>query len=269
VVFPLTRRWGLPATVILAAALLPAGAQARVTRAGVSIFAPVLIYHHVKLLKPTDDAIERGLTVLPAQFDAQLDYLQTHRYSTVTATALTAHLLKAAKLPPNPVVLTFDDGYTDVYADVYRQLRRRHMVATFFIVPGFLNTPRYLTWRQVTDMAQHGMDIEAHSMTHPDLTTLRPEAVRQEVARSRQVLAAHLHRPIEVFAYPYGAYNAAVLRAVSRAGFQAAFTTHQGWVARSDQLLTLPRVYIDIDDTPAVFAGRLRADPAVLAHDPT
>ena len=268
-VFPLTRRWGLPATVILAAALLPADGQARATRPVASIFAPVLIYHHVKLLKPSDNAIERGLTVLPYQFDAQLDYLQRHRYLTVTATALTAHLLKAAKLPPNPVVLTFDDGYTDVYADVYQQLRRRHLVATFFIVPGFLNTPRYLTWRQVTDMEHHGMDIEAHSMTHPDLTTLRPEAVWQEVARSRQVLETHLHRPIDIFAYPYGAYDAAVVSAVSRAGFQTAFTTHQGWVARSDQLLTLPRVYIDIDDTLAVFAGRLRADPAVLAHDPT
>ena len=253
----------------LAVALLPAGGQARATRLAASIFAPVLIYHHVKVLKPTDDAIERGLTVLPAQFDAQLDYLRMHGYTTVTATALTAHLLKSAKLPPNPVVLTFDDGYTDVYADVYQQLRRRHMIATFFIVPGFLNTSRYLTWRQVTDMEHHGMDIEAHTMTHPDLTTLRPEAVWQEVARSRQVLMAHLHHPIEVFAYPYGAYSAAVLTAVSRAGFRAAFTTHQGWVARSDQLLTLPRVYIDIDDTLAVFAGRLRADPAALAQDPT
>jgi len=269
VVFPLNRRWSLPATVILAAALLPARGQARATRPGDSIFAPVLIYHHVKLLKPIDNAIERGLTVLPVQFDAQLDYLRTHRYSTVTATALTALLLNSTKLPPNPVVLTFDDGYTDVYVDVYQQLRRRHMVATFFIVPGFLNTPRYLTWDQVTDMEHHGMDIEAHSMTHPDLTTLRPAAVRQEVTRSRQVLMAHLHHPIDIFAYPYGAYNTAVLRAVSRAGFRAAFTTHQGWVARSDQLLTLPRVYIDIDDTLAVFTGRLRADPAVLAQDPT
>ena len=267
-VFPLNRRSVLTAAV-LAAALLPAVVQARLTRPNTFIFAPVLIYHHVKLLTPTDNAIERGLTVLPSQFDAQLNYLQARGYATVTATRLAVHLLAGAHLPPKPVVLTFDDGYTDVYANVYQPLRRRHMIATFFIVPGFLNTPRYLTWHQVTDMEQHGMDIEAHTMTHPDLTTLRPGAVLQEVARSRQVLVAHLHRPINVFAYPYGAYNVTVLSAVSRAGFQAAFTTRQGWIARSDERLTLPRVYIDIDDTLVIFAGRLRADPTVLSQDPT
>jgi peptidoglycan/xylan/chitin deacetylase (PgdA/CDA1 family) len=233
------------------------------------VFVPVLIYHHVKWLKPSDDAIERGLTVLPTQFAAELNYLSSAEYHTITAADLVTYLLGGRPLPRRPVVLTFDDGYTDVYQDVYAQLIRRHMRATFFIVPGFLGTPRYLAWKQVRTMAAHGMDIEAHSVTHPDLTIVDPAQLWREVEGSRQSLQANLHRSVRVFAYPYGAYDTRVEAALTRAGFTAAFTTQQGWWQSSNQLLTLPRVYSDIDDTLSIFKGRLVADPAVLAQDPT
>jgi peptidoglycan/xylan/chitin deacetylase (PgdA/CDA1 family) len=234
-----------------------------------AVFAPVLIYHHVKWLKPSDDAIERGLTVLPGEFDWQVNYLASHHYGVITARQLANHLVSGAALPPHPVVLTFDDGYSDVYPDVYRVLLRLHLKATFFIVPGFLNTPRYLTWREVETMAAHGMDIEAHSMSHPDLTTLSPRSVRWQLTQSRAELQSHIHVPVHVFAYPYGAHSPAVIGAVSRAGYTLAFTTEEGWVESSSRLLTEPRVYIDLDDSHAIFIGRLSANPQVLAEDPT
>ncbi|MGI8826920.1 MAG: polysaccharide deacetylase family protein [Chloroflexota bacterium] len=232
------------------------------------IFAPVLVFHHVKAFLPGDNAIERGLTVPPEQFDAELRYLRAHRYHTVSAYALVRALLSGRRLPSRPVVVTFDDGYSDVYANVFPALRRYHLVATFFIVPGFLGRPRYLSWRQVLTMSRHGMDIEAHTMTHPDLTVVSPGQRVSEVAGSRTALERRLHRPVLIFAYPYGAYNQAVLETVKRSGFRAAFTTRQGWLERSDSLLTLPRVYVDNDDSIQIFAGRLTADPAALAADP-
>jgi peptidoglycan/xylan/chitin deacetylase (PgdA/CDA1 family) len=233
------------------------------------IFVPVLIYHHVKALKPSDDAIERGLTVLPSQIDAQLDYLRTTGYHVVTAVQLIQHLRTGSSLPPKPVVLTFDDGYTDMFHGVYQRLLRARLRATFFIVPSFLGTPRYLTWRQVQIMAAHGMDIEAHTMTHPDLTRISPRSVRWQLAESRRELQLRLHRAVRLFAYPYGAHSPHVLFAVSRAGYWAAFTTQQGWVASSARPLIEPRVYVDIDDTITIFAGRLRDDSQILAEDPT
>lgn len=229
---------------------------------------PVLIYHHVKWLKPSDNAIERGLTVLPSQFDAELRYLASAHYHPITAARLVAYLLGGPPLPSRPVVLTFDDGYTDMYPFAYATLRRYRMKATFFIVPGFLDTPRYLSWSQVRDMARHGMDIEAHSMSHPDLTTVNRAQLENEVTGARRRLEGALHRSVRVFAYPYGSYDARVESAVRRAGLRAAFTTHQGWWEESASPLTLPRVYVDIDDTLAIFRGRLVADPTVLAQDP-
>lgn len=235
----------------------PAGAAPRL------IYAPVLVYHHIKWLKPSDDAIERGLTILPTQFAAQLNVLERDRYHPITAAYLIHDLRAGRRLPSRPVVLTFDDGYTDVYRDVYKVLLRRHLRATFFIVPGFLDQPRYLTWAQVEDMAKHGMDIEAHTMTHPDLTTLSAASVRYQLDVSRQILQRRIHHPVRILAYPYGAYNAGVLRAVARAGFWAAFTTFQSPWLNTRSLLQLSRVYPNHSDTLPLPA----ADPRLPAGE--
>jgi peptidoglycan/xylan/chitin deacetylase (PgdA/CDA1 family) len=113
------------------------------------------------------------------------------------------------------------------------------------------------------------MDIESHTMTHPDLTTISPAHVRWQLAESRRELQARLHRSVRLFAYPYGSYSPLVVSAVARAGYLAAFTTRQGWWQTSAGLLTEPRVYVDLDDTIQIFAGRLRAEARVLADDPT
>ena len=238
-------------------------------RSARQLVAPVLIYHHVKTLKASDNAIERGLTVLPSQFAGQLRYLRRNGYHVVTAADVVQYLRGGASLPSRPLVLTFDDGYADMFAGVYEPLLRLHLKATFFIVPGFLNTPRYLSWRQVEIMSAHGMDIEAHTMTHPDLTTISARSVRWQLSESRRELQSHLHRTIVLLAYPYGAFNAPVVAAARRAGYSAAFTTQQGWTLSSARALTEPRVYVDIDDSVSIFAGRLRADAQVLALDPT
>jgi peptidoglycan/xylan/chitin deacetylase (PgdA/CDA1 family) len=236
---------------------------------GNSVFVPVLIYHHVNWLKPTDNSIERGLTVLPSEFKAQVGYLIKNHYHLVSAAALVRFLRFGSGLPSKPVVLTFDDGYIDMFGTVYSLLRSMHLTATFFIVPGFLDTRRYLSWKQVEQMAGAGMEIEAHSMTHPDLTTVPAAQQWTEVAQSRHELEQRLHRAVRVFAYPYGAHNASVLSAVSKAGYWGGFTTREGWWENRGEVLTLPRVYVDIDDSPQIFAGRLRADPVALAADPT
>jgi peptidoglycan/xylan/chitin deacetylase (PgdA/CDA1 family) len=143
------------------------------------------------------------------------------------------------------------------------------MTATFFIIAGKVGQPRYLTWSQVLDMDRHGMDIEAHTMSHPDLTIVPPAQDWGEIDESRIVLQSRLHHSVVLFAYPYGAYNALVLNDVRRARYWAAFTTHQGWWQQASQALTLPRVYVDRDDTLSILAGRLTGDPRVLAEDPT
>lgn len=232
----------LPAP-FLAVALLVPGAPLHLAAKPRTVCAPVLIYHHVKPIVPSDDAIERGLTVVPSVFKSQLMYLTKHHFHFVTVTQVVAAMRGVGSLPSKPVALTFDDGYADVYPDVFKLLRARHLTASFFIVPGFLNTPRYLTWKEVADMSRHGMDIEAHTMTHPDLALIGASQLWTELKESRDLLQSHLHKQIKIMAYPYGAYDAAVLAEVHKAGYVAAFTTAYGTCLGPRHLLTLPRIY--------------------------
>ncbi len=225
--------------------------------------------HHVKWDKPGDDVTERGLTIHPTQFRQELTFLSSHRYHTVSAARVIRVLAHGGRLPGRPVVLSFDDGYADMYRTVYPALRARHMTATFFICPGLLGKPRYMNWGQVRTMARHGMDIEAHTLTHPDLTAVTPAQARNEIAGSRAALRRRLHVPVTVFAYPYGAFNAAILGDVRRAGYLAAFTTQQGWRLSRASRYALPRVYIDRDDSLTQFAARLSGNLQVVEQDPT
>lgn len=256
----------LAAVAVFSGDLLPGSARGRSSG---TIRLPVLVMHHVKWDKPGDDATELGLTIHPTQFRQELAYLASHRYHTISAARVASMLTHGGRLPKQPVVLTFDDGYADMYRTVYPALRSRHMTATFLICPGLLGKPRYLTWQQVQVMARHGMDIEAHSLTHPDLTAIPPAQARNEIAGSRTQLRRRLHISVSVFAYPYGAFNASILGDVRRAGYLAAFTTQEGWQLTRGSRFALPRVYIDRDDTITQFAARLTGNLSVVDQDPT
>jgi peptidoglycan/xylan/chitin deacetylase (PgdA/CDA1 family) len=222
------------------------------------VFCPILTYHHVNWLKPSDDAIEIGLTVPPTQFSAQLRYLRAHHYHAITAARLVDYLLNGEPIPPKPVVLTFDDGYKDMYTHAFPLLRRNHLEGTFFIIAGLAGQTRYLTWPQIETLARNGMDIESHTMTHPDLTVVPAGQVHGEIFQSRQVLQTHLHRPVQLFAYPYGTYNAQVLAQLRTAGYLAAFTTRVGWNPSNAEMLTLPRLHVNPGTSLTTFAAMLQ-----------
>lgn len=251
------RRFGT--VVALLGALIAMGSESRAAATGShdSAFAAVLMYHHVKYDKPTDDAIELGLTISPQQFKQELDYLQSAHYRTITAGDLIRHLRYGKRLPAKRVVLTFDDGYSDMFRYVFPQLVKHRMRATFFVAPGLFGKPRYLTWWQVKIMAFHGMDFQAHSMTHPDLRMVPTPQMHAEIVDSRLILQEQLHRQVHVFCYPYGGYDDQIIAEVQRAGYWGAFTTDTGWWHTRSGIYALPRVRVNRDVTIQDFARRI------------
>src|ERR671937_2098514 len=88
---------------------------------------PILMYHSVA---PQGDA----LTVTPAELDAQLDFLKSAGFETVTLREVLDAQDGHAKLPHKAIVLTFDDGYVDAATEVLPRLLQRGQKATFFII---------------------------------------------------------------------------------------------------------------------------------------
>ncbi|MBP8972346.1 MAG: polysaccharide deacetylase family protein [Anaerolineae bacterium] len=221
------------------------------------IRVPVLMYHYISTPPPGADKYRLDLSVTPAQFAAQLAWLRANGYTTVTLGNLYDALTAGAPLPPRPVILTFDDGYADAYAQAFPLLREAGMVGTFFVVTEWLDNGQagYLTWGQAREMAAAGMAIESHSRSHPDLTNDCDYDCRvYQVLGSVETIAAEIGVRPRFFCYPGGRYDAGLFAVLEAAGIVAAVTTHGGTLHVSERLLELPRVRVRGTTTLREFA---------------
>ena len=108
------------------------------------------------------------------------------------------------------VSVTFDDGWLPQYEVARPVLAANGIPGTFYVVSGELRNPERMTAQQVLQLRADGHEIGAHSVTHPDLTTLAPADLDLQLAGSHRDLETLLGAPVRNFAYPYGAANSAV-----------------------------------------------------------
>ncbi len=220
----------------------PPGAPVR------SVHVPVLTYHRVAPLSAV------GLTDLkvdPANFIAELSALQSNGYHAITQAQLFDALYRGGALPPKPVIISVDDGYVDDVTRILPDLERFHMVATFFVITGRMTEPGFLDASQIRELDRAGMDVGDHTAHHVDLRLLTPAELKMETTGSRRVLEQVLGHPVYFFAYPFGAYDSAVISAVHAAGFTLAYTTAGGITETTSTPLTMPRVHVGRAETPS------------------
>jgi peptidoglycan/xylan/chitin deacetylase (PgdA/CDA1 family) len=238
--------------------VVPAG------RAAVSV--PILMYHYIRINPDPRDAVGFDLSVTPADFAAQMDWLAANGYHPIDLDDLRGYLLGGGVLPDRPVVLTFDDGYRDFYTTAYPILRAHGFKAVSYVVPGFFGSGQYVTPDQVVEMDAHGIEIAAHTVSHVDLTAVSPAELWHQVNDSKVILEAVLGHPVLDFCYPYGRYNAAVERAVQTAGFITATTTQPGRVHSAADRFLWSRVRLSGGETlPQFVAGLGPPESSALA----
>ncbi len=138
-------------------------------------------------------------------------------YFGVSATQLTTQLERLDELglrgcsleaalgaPERAVAITFDDGHASHYSLVFPELQRRSMTATFFVPTGWVGTPNRVTWEQLREMVAAGMSVQSHTVSHPFLSELGPEAVRRELTDSKRRLDEELDQDTRTIALPGG-----------------------------------------------------------------
>jgi peptidoglycan/xylan/chitin deacetylase (PgdA/CDA1 family) len=182
-----------------------------------------------------------------------------------------ARLLRERKpLPRRAVVITIDDGYEDNFRIAYPILRRRRMTAILFLVSGRLGASsdwdedgaatagrRLLSVEQVREMLAGGLEVGAHTRTHPSLPQLSADLAEAEVAGSREDLESMLEAPVGTFAYPYGELDEEAVAAAGRASFLGAGTTEPRRARFDDDPLMIPRIEIRGSDSPWRFLRKL------------
>ena len=202
-----------------------------------------------------------AISFSPGLFRRAMAGLQERGYRAAPLAEAVDCLRQRKPFPDHAFILTFDDGYQTVYEEAFPCLQQHGWGATVFLTVGSPGSRAGLTrlpsmvgrsmlsWGEIREMQRHGMEIGAHTLTHPDLTRASRDRVEEEVRGSKDVIEAMLGTPVVSFCYPYG-YCDAQSRDVVRQHFSSACSGRLGLVTHESDLFALERVeahYLNTD----------------------
>ncbi|MDY0122465.1 MAG: polysaccharide deacetylase family protein, partial [Sulfurimonas sp.] len=152
-----------------------------------------------------------------AQFQEQLDYLESHNYNVVKLSTIIEHIKAKKTLPPKSVALTMDDAYYSVYTNAYPMLKAKGYPFSVFVNTNPIDnrSKNYVTWDQMREMQENGAEFFNHSLRHDYLLTMQKETQEQakeritkDILQAQKRLDAELGtKTLKVLAYPFGEYD--------------------------------------------------------------
>jgi peptidoglycan/xylan/chitin deacetylase (PgdA/CDA1 family) len=208
---------------------------------------PILMYHAIEAA-PAGSALPE-LWVPAETFAATMDALHDRGYHAISMQDAYDYWKGRRRVPRHPIVLTFDDGFRSQVTNAMPTLKRLGWSGVLYLEVAALHTPgaEGIGKGGVRSLLRAGWELGSHTMTHPDLTTVAPDALHEEVAGARAWLRREFDVPVNGFCYPAGKYDDAVVAAVSGAGYATATTVEPGLAGPGD-LLRLPRIRVNASD---------------------
>jgi peptidoglycan/xylan/chitin deacetylase (PgdA/CDA1 family) len=218
---------------------------------------PVLCYHQIRGQSAADSAAARPLICPPGTLEGHLRALTGAGMQPVTSSQLVDHLEVGTPLPDKPVMLSFDDASGGQYTNALPILQRLHLPATFFVMTVVLDRPNWLSRDDVRALDGAGMTIAAHTWDHHPITNYRDKDWALQLEKPRAQLEQILGHEVDLFAYPYGLWNAAALPHVQAAGYRAAFQLTGRPPDPQRPLLTIRRVLVSSSWDDSTLLTRL------------
>lgn len=221
----------------------------------------ILVYHKITNFE------WGGTWVTPHQFESQMHYLYQNGYKTINPFHLTG------KMPVLPfggtgfqpvkkkVLITFDDGYENIYTYAYPLLRKYGFNAIIFIIAGYIGKEnlwdvnvgfkrfKHLNWEQIKEIQRAGFVFGSHTVTHPDLTKIPINKAKEEIEISKKIIEDKLGKKVDYLSYPFGRYNNLIKKLAKDAGYSASFTLNPF----SSERYAIGRMGIYIIDTMEEF----------------
>jgi len=264
-----------PAAAAIAAASV-AAASPKITKPVVDQTAQTLIFCYHRLV---DKVRYPGTEITPAAFEAQMKELKDKGVTVISMQDLLAWKRGEKNIPPRCAVITFDDGWKSQYEVAWPILKKFGYPVTMFIYTegvrgGSLGGGEAITWEQLADMRDNGVDIQAHTATHQDLReghtvmVIEPGGkrtkkkltgadyekwVQNEVVGCKELLEQRLGIKVNCFAVPFGNYNEHVKELARNAGYEAMFTVYGQPITFTSPMDSIGRYAIEANK-PKVFA---------------
>jgi len=215
------------------------------------LVVPILLYHHIGY-SPSNSPYYTS----PNDFEQQMYLLHEWGYQTISVELLVRALTQGAELPPQPIILTFDDGSETVIATAFPIMQKYNFTGTAYIVYNYIGITNYMDTDRIRELYAHGWEIGSHSISHVSLTE-RTDRQTDEIVDSRRKLQSKLGVPILTFAYPFGTYNEDSVHYAHFAGYIAAMGLADSPIQGPKNLFYLYRREIDGSIDIQSFAASL------------
>ena len=149
--------------------------------------------------------------------------------------------------PNRKCILTFDDGFSELFEICLKQLEHYNFHSHIFVCPKFIksNKKEYLSNSQITEMIKSKkITFGSHSFSHLNLRKLNIKDLEYEIEYSKKWLEDKFSIPINNFCYPFGQYNQKVVDVVKSKKYNHAFTTQFGTISKNTDPYQIPRIDI-------------------------
>ena len=234
----------------------------------------VLCYHRLEEHPHPKDE----LAITPQEFEKEMQQLKDAQFSVIPMQDFLAWRRGDKDIPPKSCVITIDDGYVSGYDTAWPILKKFGYPFTMFVYINYIGSGgKSVSWDQLAEMRDAGVDIESHTYYHDNLrsppssvdaTTMKlvradiaslgmDGYMRKEVVDSKQILEKQLGIKVNCLAYPFGNYSAKVRELVKEAGYEAAFTVYGQRISHSAPASDILGRYAVTQTNPKVFQDAL------------
>lgn len=220
---------------------------------------PILCYHQIRDWTAKDSKSARVYIMPVAEYKEQIQTLHENGYHAILPDQLIAYLDKGAKLPPNPIMLTFDDADESQYTAGLPELDKAGYKGVFFVMTVVLNHPRYFTKDQVKEIYSKGHVIACHTWDHHMVTHYKGDDWDKQLGKPKETLEKLVGVTMKYFAYPFGLWNAEAVAQIKKYGYTAAFQLANK-VDKNNPNYTIRRIIANPTWTKAAMLNAIKRD---------
>lgn len=231
-----------------------------------------LCYHNI------DEKGSKALTIPIAEFEKEMEAIKANGFTVIPMQDFLAWRRGEKSIPNKCCLITIDDGWVSAYTNAWPILKKYNYPFTLFIYINYVGTGgKSMSWDQLAEMRDAGVDIESHTYSHSNLKVpganvdAKAKALisqdvkalgvdgwlRKEIIGSKEVLEKQLGIKCNVFAYPFGVWSPKAVEIVKEAGYEAAFTVYGQLLHPSSQKELLGRYAVEASK-PKIFEDAMK-----------
>lgn len=242
----------------------------RIIRSNKEPRIPILMYHSISNSRQEGIHPYYETTTSPQVFAEHMKFLHENGYQVINLHDVKEYLTNRINKDRKAVVITFDDGFRDFYTEAFPILQKYGFTATMFLPTQFINNERSkfkdkecLSWNEVRELHRQGLTFGSHTVTHPQLNSLKPNDIEYELRHSKETIEDKIGEPIESFSYPFAFPEVdrklkTFLRDVlHKRSYKYGVTTRIGTTTKNDDAFFLKRIPVNSLDDMVLLKAKI------------